>query len=435
MRIAIFIFGVLAVTALAALSPAERLNAKLQNLAQSAFEKEQWSEAYQIFLRLERTTENLPSLHFYLGRCAYEMGDYETAKTHFETVLKLKPKHPTASYELARTHLRYARRHEGVARELFATIPPSELPKEARRVVSSYTGFTRLPHGYRISGEFGFFAFLDSKAPGTPQLIDPELPLPDPIPANSTLEQSRGNHLTFNLKHRYQESQTCGFRWENKLESGVVNHPGINDSQAMRFYLGTQLGFRVDERFWFSPEYFVQHFSFSSGDRSFEREGWAINLEGSILNDTPVWGRLAWYKQNYDENSTSKHRGVSGEVGGRKYYGLHYAQMSLGVDIIHDAEAENEIGLYTQSRLSALWYQRFTPAAAGRIEGDFMLNNFDSPLGERKDKILAAGIGAELKVAEEWVVDYLVKLSRTEAEAPGSNQTRSLVRLGVRYTF
>lgn len=419
----------------ATLSPAERLNAKLQNYAQNAFENERWSDAYQAFMRIERTPEALPSIQFYLGRCAYEMGDYDTAEIHFKNVLTLVPGHPTASYELARVHLRYARRHENTARELFAVIPPAELPKEARRAVSAYTGFTRLPHSHRIGGDVGVYAFLDNQAPVLPQLIDPQIPLPDPSPSNTDREQSRGNRVALNLKHRYQESDCCGLKWENRISGGIVNHPGIEDSQATRLYASTRLAFRVEERFWFAPEYFVQNFTFAQNDRRFSREGWAINVEGTPDTDLEVWGRLAWYSQFYKENGTNKHQGLSGLIGGRQHFGIHHAQAELAIDITHDGEAENEIGLYTQSRLGVLWLQRFTPAAAGRIEGDFMRVDFDHPAGKREDKVLAGGIGVELKIADDWAIDYLVKMARTESDQSGGSYTRSLVQLGARYTF
>ncbi|MGE4295577.1 MAG: tetratricopeptide repeat protein [Campylobacterales bacterium] len=424
-----------AATLLANLSPAERLNAKLLEYAQNAYTQERWAEAYQAFMRLERTDETLPSIHFYLGRCAYEMGDYDGAKSHFETVLKLKPGHPTASYELARTHLRFARRYENNARELFAAIPPKELPKEARRVVSGYTGFTRLPHSHRIGGELGVYGVLDNQAPALPQLVNARIPLPDPTPSGAARDQSRGNMLTLDVKHRYQESDSCGFRWENRFEADALNPSGIDDGGVTRWYLGTRLSFRVDERFWFSPEYFMQNTAFSDGERTFDQAGWAINVEGTLSNSHDVWGRLAWYNQYYQEDNRSKHRGMSGQVGMRQYFGLHYAQFQLGMDLIYDAEADNSIGLYTQSRLSALWMHRYTPVASGRIEGDVMLVDFDGPSGQREDRVLAAGVGVDLKLSEAWKIDYLVKLSRTNSSKADGSYTRSVVRLGVLYTF
>ncbi len=413
------------------------MDVQLLQIAQQAYDRGEWVKAYQAFWRLERTEESLAFIYFYLGRTAYEMGDYELAKSHYERLLELEPDHPTAHYELARTHLRFARRHENEARDLFSRIPKRQLPPEARRVVSDFAGFSRLPHGHSIQGELEAVGFIDNTAPLLPRLIDNRYGLLDPQSSSRDTESTRGNALTLGLHHTYRQVDDCGFRWQNRLEGGRIHYPGVSDARIWRYHASTALSFRVDERFWFTPQYFREGASFAGGLIEYDREGWAFEFHGYPREDLKTWARFSWHKEYYDENNETKNRGLGVRAGAERHYGPHRLFVEAGLDVTTKEEDENDqqLGLYNQSSLTLRWAHGFTPVATGIIEGELYHLEWKDTEQSRQDTLGVLGVGLQMQVHESWRLDYGVKLARNEADSGGESYTKSLVRVGARYLF
>lgn len=439
LRIFLSVF-LLSFTLLADLAPSERINAKLLEYAQNAYENEQWVEAYNGFLRVERTSENLPIIHYYLGRCSYEMGMYEQAEEHYKTVLRLKPEHPSASFELARVHLKYARRHENNARELFATISPSALNGEAREVVSDYSGFSRLPHSHKIKGVAALYGVVDTNGADQPQLVNSRFLLPDPTPStNPKRDGTKAALATITINHAYQENKECGFRWENDIEGDYLGYTGsdFEDYKTTRMHFATRLAFRVYERYWFAPEYFVDKTSFFDGDHKIDRTGWALGVWGTLENDSKAWAKLALYNHTYKSQGTHNNKALRATVGYKHMVGLHYAQMELAVDHMYDHEKEDdELGLYSQNEFKALWSQFFTTKAQGKLGFEYFMTDFKNANGQKRDdRVFAPFLQLDLALNKKWTIDYLVKMASIDSDEPKGSYSRNIVRLGMRYNF
>ncbi|WP_455756961.1 tetratricopeptide repeat protein [Sulfurimonas sp.] len=69
------------------------------------FNKKEYKKSAEIFEKIFYEDISNPKISFYMGRCAYELGDYELAMISYERVLILNGKHLRSRLELARTYI------------------------------------------------------------------------------------------------------------------------------------------------------------------------------------------------------------------------------------------------------------------------------------------------------------------------------------------
>ncbi|WP_320040968.1 porin family protein [uncultured Desulfobacter sp.] len=94
----------------------------------------QFKQAYQMLLDLSDKESNNPDLNFYLGRAAFESGNFEMAIMVFERILIFAPGHDRIKLELARAFYAIgdtntARRY---CREVLAADPPETVKKNIK---------------------------------------------------------------------------------------------------------------------------------------------------------------------------------------------------------------------------------------------------------------------------------------------------------------
>lgn len=115
------------------------LDMELYNKALGEFQAKNYQESYRDFSLL--FTENMDNLlvNFYLGRSAYELGEYESALSAYERVLLYDPNNTRTRVELAQTYLQM--KLFAQARKEFEIALESDLPLEVRKRVEARIAF------------------------------------------------------------------------------------------------------------------------------------------------------------------------------------------------------------------------------------------------------------------------------------------------------
>lgn len=74
------------------------------NEAKGEFTKKDYFRSYQLFQSLQQKYPDDPELNFYIGRCAFELKDYEAASAAYDRILIKEPMNARVKLELARTY-------------------------------------------------------------------------------------------------------------------------------------------------------------------------------------------------------------------------------------------------------------------------------------------------------------------------------------------
>ena len=69
------------------------------------FKDKNYKEAYKIFYLLSKNDLGNQNLNFYLGRCAYEEGEYDIAISYYERILFMQPTNLKTKIEIAQSNL------------------------------------------------------------------------------------------------------------------------------------------------------------------------------------------------------------------------------------------------------------------------------------------------------------------------------------------
>jgi tetratricopeptide (TPR) repeat protein len=69
------------------------------------FNEKNYKEAYNIFSSLSKNDLSNQNLNFYLGRCAYEQGEYDIAISYYDRILFAQPNNSRAKIEIAQSNL------------------------------------------------------------------------------------------------------------------------------------------------------------------------------------------------------------------------------------------------------------------------------------------------------------------------------------------
>ncbi len=110
------------------------------------FNKSKWKESYKIFKRLSQNGEKRTDLDFYLGRSAFESGNYKDALIAFERVeIETDPRDDIAvnrvKLELGRTHLALGEFQS--AEKIFREVLDNNPPENVKRKIDELLNFSR----------------------------------------------------------------------------------------------------------------------------------------------------------------------------------------------------------------------------------------------------------------------------------------------------
>ncbi|MDF1874281.1 tetratricopeptide repeat protein [Sulfurimonas sp. SAG-AH-194-I05] len=111
--------------------------------------------SYSLLKQLNATGTMREKVYFYLGRCAFELKDYENALIHYEKVLELIPVHNRAKLEKARTLFALKKYKE--SKKLFEEVIQGKPPKAVESNINRYLGaITKATKQHIYSGAFIF---------------------------------------------------------------------------------------------------------------------------------------------------------------------------------------------------------------------------------------------------------------------------------------
>lgn len=99
----------------------------------------QFGEAYNAFFKAFRENPADLDISFYLGRAAYEKGDYEAALMAYERILLMDPQATRVKLEIARTYLQLRSREiaKQYFKEVLATNPPESVWKNIEKFLAA----------------------------------------------------------------------------------------------------------------------------------------------------------------------------------------------------------------------------------------------------------------------------------------------------------
>lgn len=104
--------------------------------AMTEYNAKEYAKAYSEFKKLFFDNMADPKVNFYLGRSAYESGNYNDALAAYERVLITQPEHMKARVELARTYF-VMRMYEQAEIE-FTTVLLHPIPEGVRKTINEY---------------------------------------------------------------------------------------------------------------------------------------------------------------------------------------------------------------------------------------------------------------------------------------------------------
>ncbi|NOQ32386.1 MAG: tetratricopeptide repeat protein [Helicobacteraceae bacterium] len=194
--------------------------------AQQLFKAKRYKEAYTKFETLDEGLVDANRVDFYLGRSAYELGEYEDALAAYDRILFDKPDNLRVKLEIAQTMLRL--KNYKSARKIFTNILEEKIPDKVRSKVKNL--LARIDNATR-KNFFGAMAFYgisyDSNIdngtnPGEYNIFIPSLGQNTPInPANK--KGSMTHEAGVILNHVYKDSEE--FRLDNSMTLYSQKYP------------------------------------------------------------------------------------------------------------------------------------------------------------------------------------------------------------------
>lgn len=228
----IWLGGLLLLLAPASLSAQDAFNEGKQLFAAGSY--------VQAVEHLQRAFQDNPGnldASYYLGRAAYESGDYETAVMAFERVLIADPDATRVKLELARAYLQLGA--PDIAREYFknvqATNPPLAVWQHAQQFIDSIDAAKRK---HRFTGFLSLGAFYDDNVGNVPAGATVDIG-GLPVQLDQKPRGDVGLQALLNLNHVYRIADTP-YAWKNTL---TTSHNVYDDETANDLsYLGLHSG-------------------------------------------------------------------------------------------------------------------------------------------------------------------------------------------------
>jgi hypothetical protein len=121
---------IILIISIASLYAAELNTMDEYNKALKYYNNKDYKQAYEIFSKLSDSMVNQKRLNFYLGRSAYELGNYEAALAAFDRVTMEDPENLRVHLELAQTYLKLGLNDE--AKKELELLKDSNIPQNIR---------------------------------------------------------------------------------------------------------------------------------------------------------------------------------------------------------------------------------------------------------------------------------------------------------------
>ncbi len=274
------------------------------------FKEKNYEKAYEIFQSLSKNDLGNQTLNFYLGRCAYERGEYDLAISYYERILFVQPNNSQAKLEIAQSYL-MLKNYVQAIKEFENVLIDTKIPPNVRTNVLSridYINETMQKHFF--SGALIFDVLYDSNASNSSKTGNYSIYVPE-TSSNLTLTNDETNKSDYsydaiavlNHVYKYKENMTLN----NNLVFYTQNYKRKKDSNIDVISFST------------TPTYFNEQNKYSTGlgidyvilNGKNYLKNYNLTLSNShifnqlILNDISLKISKKLYDQNDDKGKNS----------------------------------------------------------------------------------------------------------------------------------
>ncbi|MFO7761787.1 MAG: tetratricopeptide repeat protein [Thermodesulfobacteriota bacterium] len=227
-----------------------RASGDLLHKAEELFKAGKYRKAREKLLKAFRNNPANPELNFYLGRTAFELGDYETAVMAFDRVLIIDPGAFRVKLEMARSYLRLGSLE--TARQLFEEVRATDPPLNVEKRIAGYLELieqrTRR-HFFKGSLEAGVSYDDNVRQTPTSDLIS--IGIYDFLLTGPEAEAQSDQvyNITLGLSHRYRFSRK-NLSWKTSLLNYNDFYESNEDLDIYYFSLSSGPEWQIGRALW-----------------------------------------------------------------------------------------------------------------------------------------------------------------------------------------
>lgn len=237
------------------------------------FKEKKYKEAYEIFYSLSKNDLANQTLNFYLGRSAYEQGEYDLAISYYDRILFAQPNNSRAKLEIAQSYL-MLKNYVQAIKEFENILIDTKIPPNVRTTVQSRIDYiNNAMQKHFFSGALIFDVQYDSNVNNAASAGNYSVYVPS-LSSNLSLSNS-GNEVSdysadtiavLNHVYKYKENMTLNnslvlyaqdydtkkdsnievisfsstptyFEGQNKFSSGLgLDYVRLNDKDYLKSY-------------------------------------------------------------------------------------------------------------------------------------------------------------------------------------------------------
>ncbi|WP_298753025.1 tetratricopeptide repeat protein [uncultured Arcobacter sp.] len=144
------------------------------------FKEKNYKDAYEIFHSLSKSDLGNQTLNFYLGRSAYEQGEYDLAISYYERILFVEPNNSRVKVEVAQSNL-MLKNYAQAIKDFNTVLVNANTPADVRKSIEARLAYIkRTMQKHFINGALVFDLSYDSNAnnsatPGDYSVFTPQL--------------------------------------------------------------------------------------------------------------------------------------------------------------------------------------------------------------------------------------------------------------------
>jgi len=409
------------------------------NIALNYFRNNNFKKSYEMFYALFEKNLSNTLVNFYLGRSAFELGNYEVALAAYERILISEPNNTRVRLELAHTYMKMKNYDE--SKKEFKLALLGQMPIEVRKKVEQNIIFMEnktQKHFFDVTTMLGIM--YDSNIDATPtadsfQIYSPalntNLTLNSGKERSSTIYQALGY---FNYKYKIDDN----WMLDNSLTALQMKY--INNKDKDLGVISLNL----------SPSYLTQGYKFSIGvlydkvllgHKTYQNNYYLNPKYTTVLNEKTIYetslklGRIN-YKQ--DKNRSAN---LAELVNSIKYltkdFGVFTFDATLGKEFeIKDARTDVE-NLYFEFGVSNSYelVDTYTLLSGFKYKQkmyDEVDVNFSS---KREDKKYDISLGVQKIVSKNIFLNTGITYTDNSSNHPSSDYDKYTVKANLFYSF
>lgn len=315
-----------------------------------------YDEAYKVFYKLSQDDLSNMEIAFFVGRSAYEKGEYDLAISYYERILFQQPSNLRVKLEIAQSYLMLKNYIQ--AKKEFNEILKNNIPKNVRENIKSKLAF--IDNSLRkhfFSGQYLLDIIYDTNVDNSPNSGDYTVYVPE-ILNNVTLNNSGEKNSDYSLQnilalnHKYKINDNFYFNNDLVLLSQNYDEKKDSDIQVVSFLT--------------SPTFLEgkDRFSFALGLDKVNLDNKAyLNIFNTIFSNTHIFSQTSkndlslkiskkYYQQNSDKEKNSL---VFDLKNNYKIISNKYGMFSFNLNFIKEIEEkENRTDVSKNSYIASI---------------------------------------------------------------------------------